>query len=302
MATTESKTQDQPSLIQIRLENLFSLVCKGVLILMPVLFAVAHIAADGAAWDFATGETFSPMFNVVGSYAWRSPAGWAVVACMVGFAWVLGFISWHAAKRGPGFLAWFTAVSAAIAMVLVLQAAWMPLKPDREAFSQIQREMAQEPTQETKLEIWSGGLYAVGLPLPEGAVSPTYFKSLRFHWIHQYAIGGAMVLIVLTVFGTRYLWERKKKGVDFWLYANLVVIICMGAGILGRLLLPDFNGLTQRVTYLGIYLWMLLVVREIERGRRLGINAENLRCSTSRSLGVSAAERQDATVTDTPQF
>ncbi len=36
--------------------------------LIPVLFAVAHIAADGEPWNFATGETFSPIYNVVSSY------------------------------------------------------------------------------------------------------------------------------------------------------------------------------------------------------------------------------------------
>ncbi len=54
--------------LQTRLENLLSLVCKGVLMLIPVLFAVAHIAADGEPWNFATGETFSPIYNVVSSY------------------------------------------------------------------------------------------------------------------------------------------------------------------------------------------------------------------------------------------
>ncbi len=151
-----------------RLDNLFSLSCVGVLLLMPVLFAVAHIAADGAVWNFVTGEKFSPMFDVMSSYAWRSPAGWAMVACMVGFAWVLVFILWHAAKRGPGFFAWFTAVVAAIAMIKMLEVAWYPFKPSRETFSQIQQEMNQEPTKEIELEIWSGGLYAVGLPMPEG--------------------------------------------------------------------------------------------------------------------------------------
>ena len=27
---------------------------------------------------------------------------------------------------------------------------------------------------------------------------------------------------------------------------------------------PDLNGVTQRVAYLGIYIWMLIIVREIE--------------------------------------
>ncbi len=51
------------------LDNLFSLISVGVLLLMPVLFVVAHIAADGEVWNFATGEKFSPMFNVMSSFS-----------------------------------------------------------------------------------------------------------------------------------------------------------------------------------------------------------------------------------------
>ena len=49
----------------IRMENLFSLSCVGVLLLMPIMFALAHIAADGAVWNFATGEKFDPFFKNV---------------------------------------------------------------------------------------------------------------------------------------------------------------------------------------------------------------------------------------------
>jgi hypothetical protein len=86
-----------------RLDRALSFTCKAVLVLIPVLFALAHIAADGAPWNFANGEKFNPLFNVISAYAWRSPAGWAMVACMAGFAFGLGFVSWHAMKRGPGF-------------------------------------------------------------------------------------------------------------------------------------------------------------------------------------------------------
>jgi hypothetical protein len=254
------------------MENLFSLSCVGVLLLIPVLFAVAHIAADGAEWNFATGEKFNPIFNNVSSYAWRSPAGWAMVACMVGFAYVLGFISWHAARRGSGFLAWFTAVVAAIAMFKILEVAWYPFKPSRETFSQIQTEMDQMPTKEMKLEMWNGGLYAVGLPLPDGIASPQYFKTLRSSWIHQHGIGGAQVLIILTIMGSRFLWERRRPDRrfwrSFWFWAQWVVLILVAGGIFGRLWFSDLNGVTQRVAYLGIYLWMLVIVREIQLGRR----------------------------------
>jgi hypothetical protein len=60
------------------LDRALSFTCKTALLLIPVLFAVAHIAADGEPWSFATSEKFSPMFHVISSYAWRSPAGWAL--------------------------------------------------------------------------------------------------------------------------------------------------------------------------------------------------------------------------------
>ncbi len=47
-----------------------------------------------------------------------------------------------------------------------------------------------------------------------------------------------------------------------------LVLILVAGGIFGRLWFPDLNGVTQRVAYFGIYLWMLVIVREIELGRR----------------------------------
>ncbi len=253
------------------LDCVLSFTCKTVLVLIPVLFAVAHIAADGEPWDFATGEKFNPFFHVISSYAWRSPAGWAMVGCMAGFAFGLGFVSWHAMKRGPGFFSWLTAVSAAIAMVLVLQAAWVPIKPDKKTFHEIRQEEAWGPTKERKQEMWSGGLYAVGVPRPEWVRSPEYLASLRSHWIHQHALGWAQVLVVVAIATSFFLWSSRRLDGRFWrsfmFWAEWVVLILVGGGLLGRLWLPEFNGLTQRLTYLGFYLWLLVIVREIERQR-----------------------------------
>ncbi len=281
--------------LQTRLENLLSLVCKGVLMLIPVLFVVAHIAADGEPWNFATGEKFNPMSNVVSSYAWRSPAGWAMVACMVacmvGFAWVMGFVSWHSAKRGPGFLAWFTALVAAIAMVKMLEVAWYPFKPSRETFHEIQQVSASGPTPEMKQKMWKGGLYAMGVPRPEWVRSPEYLASLRSHWLHQHAIGAAQVMVMLTIMVAKFLWKRPEGGNAFWECANWVVMLWLVAGILGALLLPDLNGVSQRVMYFGFYLWMLIVVRQIQRQRHLGGNARARRASDRSPIGGGARRR-----------
>jgi hypothetical protein len=255
------------------LESLFSKVCVATLLLIPVLFAVAHHAAEGEPWNFATGEKFNPMFHVISAYAWRSPAGWAMVACMACFAGVLGYISWHAAKCGPGFFHWLTAVTAAIAMALVLQAAWVPFKPDAETFHEIQQESAYGPTRRMKQEMWSGGLYAMGVSRPEWVRSPEYLSSLRSHWIHQYALGSAQVLLMVCIISASFIWKSGRPDRRFWrsfrFWAEWVVVLVVAAGISGRVLLPEYSGLTQRVTYLGFYLWLLFIVREIEKHRSL---------------------------------
>ena len=66
--------------------------------------------------------------------------------------------------------------------------------------------------------------------------------------------------------------------------------------------MPDVNGLSQRVMYSGIYFWMLIVVRQIERERRWGVQAETLKIRETefQSPGISDPEGQNATVTDTP--
>ena len=100
--------------------------------------------------------------------------------------------------------------------------------------SQIQMEMGQLPTHEAKLAMWSGGLYAVGLPLPDGIASPQYFKTLRSSWIHQHGIGGAQVLIILTIMGSRILWERRGPDCRFWSRAQWVVLLFVVGGEIGR--------------------------------------------------------------------
>jgi hypothetical protein len=49
-------------------------------------------------------------------------------------------------------------------------------------------------------------------------------------------------------------------------------------GLLIRIWQPNLVGLAQRFLYFGFYLWMLVIVREIELGRRhLDIKAETLK-------------------------
>jgi len=304
-----SKLLQRIAAIRQWLDRALSFTCKAVLVLIPVLFAVAHIGADGEPWDFATGEKFNPFYNVISSYAWRSPAGWAMVACMAGFAFGLGFVSWHAMKRGPGLFSWLTAVSAVVAMVFLLQAAWVPFKPDREAFHAIQKEaVSGEASPERKREMWNRGLYAMGISRPEWVRSPEYLASLRSHWIHLHALGWAQMWVMLTILSSTFVWSSRSRDGRFWrvflFWAEWTVLLLIGAGILGRTWFPDYPGLTQRLMYLGFYVWLLVIVREIER-RRLPA-PESIGTGEGKELDESGRETDAAAgnlpaVTDAPQ-
>ena len=60
------------------------------------------------------------------------------------------------------------------------------------------------------------------------------------------------ILILLTIMVSKFLWGRRGGGNVFWFCANWVAALLIAAGILGGHLLPDVNGLSQRVMYSGI--------------------------------------------------
>jgi len=76
---------------------------------------------------------------------------------------------------------------------------------------------------------------------------------------------------MVAILGASFVWRWRSSEGGFWrlflFWAEWVVLIFVAAGIFGRVWLPEYSGLTQRVTYLGFYLWLLVIVREIERRR-----------------------------------
>jgi len=251
-----------------QLDGLLSLICKWVLMLIPVLFAVAHLAATGETSNFVRRWKFDPLYDLISTYTTRSPAGWAMVACMVGFAFVLGFISWYAARRGPGFLAWFTSVAAAIGMAMMLQTAWFPLKPSLAEFKSIQEEANRHPAANARKPKSYAALDFKAVAELNRMEVPKYDASLRAYWLHRQGIYLAQFQILLSMIGARFLWERHVSDRKYWSRAQWVVLLWIMTGLLIRIWQPNFVGLAQRLLYFGFYLWMLIIVREIELGRR----------------------------------
>lgn len=267
--------------IRRHVENMLSLICVGVLILIPVLFALAHFAADGQTSNFVRGWQFDPRYDLISTYTTRSPAGWAILACMFGLAYVLGFISWHAANCERGVVAWFTSVTAAIGAVMMLQIAWYPMKPSREAFAEIEREAARKyhPITLTNDSVLDFRVVAESAPMS----SPKFDASLRSFWIHQQSVGWAQAMIFLSMFGAKLLWEKYVPNRKYWMKMQWIALIWIVGGLLSYLLRPNYVGLAQRITYFGFYFWLLVVVKEIERSR-VSANKEKTQSSTPANI------------------
>jgi hypothetical protein len=238
------------------MENLLPLVCRWVLNLVPVLFVGGHLAAVGETSDFVRGWKFDPCFDLISTYACRSSGGWAITGCMVGFAFVLGFISWHAAQSRPGFFAWFTAVVAGVGMVNLLEVAWHPMKPTRDIHDRIRAEAESPPDEHMGMAVSH----------PRTGISP-YHVSVRSFWLHAGASDSAQRMILLAMTGTLFLWRGKTGHPARWLRLHQMALAWIIVAALGSVWLPGFPGIHQRLAWIGVYFWMRIVVREIERTR-----------------------------------
>lgn len=236
------------------MEDLLLRVGRWVLNLVPVLFVGGHLAAVGETSDFVKGWKFDPRFDLISTYACRSSGGWAITGCMVGFAFVLGFISWQAAQSGPGFFAWFTAVAAGVGMVNLLEVTWHPMKPSREIHERIEAEAGGLPEQ--RMEIVESH--------PRRRISP-YQESVRSFWLHAGASDSAQRMILLAMTGTLFLWRGKTRHPARWFGLHQMALAWIVAAALGGVWLPAYPGIHQRLAFIGVYFWMRIVVREIER-------------------------------------
>lgn len=268
MPTQEDVARRVHDLFQTHFENGLSRVCKVVLILVPLLIVIAHVLSVDATANFATGWRFGLFDMSINSYPWRSPGGWAVAAGMVGFAFVLGFISWRAVQQGPGFFAWFTAVAAAIAMLRILEVAWHPLAPSREAFESIRKEIESEPQVKASEEVWATALGVSRMPDSRRMKSIGYLQSLRSHWLHVYALLEGQKMVMLTLFGGSLLWGRRVASWRRWRNVHLLVIGWTVMALCGGLLVGQ-HGLFQRTMLATWYGWLWILFREIERQRKL---------------------------------
>ena len=258
-----------------RPDTVLSLACKLVLLLLPPLMIYGHVRAIGSVWNHATGATFSPVTNYVSDYAYRSPAWWAIVACIYGFAFVLGFISWHAANRSRTILSWVVAAAAAIAMFKMCEVERFPVASPEVTITRLQEELHKGPFKKSGDDIWRAYLKATGQPVPRGVTVSEFSKNQQSNRLHLGGIEPATVLILVAMTGAFFTWRKDAFSTKRWWQIHGIVALLLLIPFLGNHLKPQWPGLFQRISFVGMYVWMWLVVLAIERERQGAKGAAN---------------------------
>lgn len=247
---------------------MLSKLCRLVLWLLPPLMVYGHLRAIGVTWNYATHATFNPVTNYVSDYAYRSPAWWAIVACIYGFAFILGFISWHAANRPRTLVAWVVAAAAAIAMFKMTEVALYPVKSPEVTITRLQEELNKGPLEKSRDEIWRAYLKVTGKPVPKNTTVGEFLKSHQSDRLHLGGIKPAWLMMIVTMIGAFFIWRKSASSRKRWRGIYGVAFGLLLIGILGSQWYPEWIGLFQRISFVGTYVWMWLIVLAIEREKQ----------------------------------
>lgn len=241
--------------------------CKLVLLLLPPLMVYGHIRAIGAVWNHATKATFNPVTNYVSDYAYRSPAWWAIVVCIYGFAFVLGFISWHAANRPRTIVSWMITAATAIAMFKMCEVASYPVASPEVTYTRLQEELNKGPFKKAGDDFWRAYLKIKGEPVPKGVTLDEFVKNQQSNRLHLGGIEPATWLILVAIAGSFLIWREHASSEERWWKAHGIVALLLVISFLGNLWKPEWPGLFQRISFAGMYVWMWLIVLAIGRKR-----------------------------------
>ena len=235
---------------------------------MPLLMVYGHVRAIGWTWNHATHETFSPVRNYVSDYAYRSPAWWAIVACIYGFAFVLGYISWHAANRPRTLVSWLVAAASAIAMFKLTEVAVYPVKSPEATEIRMQDELNKGGYEKSKEDLWRFWMQVRGRAVPPGMNINEFLKTHQSDRLHLGGIKPAWLLIVLTIAGSFHIWRKSASSKRSWWLVHGLVISLLAVASVGSAWRPDWIGLFQRISFVGVSIWMWLIVLAIGCERR----------------------------------
>ncbi|MCB1130197.1 MAG: hypothetical protein KDN05_03650 [Verrucomicrobiae bacterium] len=246
-------------------DRLLSRLCFWLLLALPILMVYGHLRAIGVVWNHATGQTFSPLANHISDYAYRCPAWWAVVACIHAFSLFFAWLSWRAAGKRRSIVSWAVVASAAITMFQLHQVAVNPVRSPELTIRHLQEELNKGPVDKAKEQIWRIALKATGHEIPPGVPVRTYVANYERDRLHVAGIRPASYLLIVAFVGSYSLWKPQGGEIKKWRIRHALVVAVILVALGFSVWVPAWPGLSQRIMYLGVYVWFWVLLGAMRR-------------------------------------
>lgn len=75
-------------------------------------------------------------------------------------------------------------------------------------------------------------------------------------------------MVIVTMIGAFFIWRKSASSRKRWRGIYGVAFGLLLIGILGSQWYPEWIGLFQRISFVGTYVWMWLIVLAIEREKQ----------------------------------
>jgi hypothetical protein len=218
-----------------------------------VAFVAGHFLSTGTTWNFSDGKAFNPWNNYVSDYAYRSPVWWLFTGCMLAFAAVQAWFAWRVFESSTHTAREFLVVSCfAFGALSMIEVAVFPVKPPEISLEELQARMDAGAWD----RLWTS-LKGIFHQATERSAHEVFaaFSGDKAHFL---AITRSMAALLLGMAASLLLGQCRHGRVAILSLLVVALAAQAVAMVTGRQWLP---GLWQRVGFLAVFWWMLVMTR-----------------------------------------
>lgn len=255
-----SENTESPPTPNHRLICVLRLLTSVVLGTIPFVLALGHWRTRDTLWLYNPPKKFSFLTNYISDYAYRSPAWFLFIGSMYAFGFVLLILSirfflWN---RRRMIVPWLLSLLLGYAGLKLVEVASFPVKAPEVRIEQIQKEMDKGSWERFKDSAYEAYRKARGRPVKKTKAA-TVVEMFESNSKHILGIAPAMIAICMAMVLSLLLapkeWKSLNCRIGLVVSFGLVIVSWPYLGLFG-----GWVGLAQRLGFLGVYIWMWLVI------------------------------------------
>jgi uncharacterized membrane protein YhaH (DUF805 family) len=150
-------------------------------------------------------------------------------------------------------------------MFKLTEVAIYPVKSPEVTETLMQEKLNENGLERTKEDIWRLWLTLRGREIPQGLSINDFLATYQSDRLHLGGIKPAWLLIVVTMVGAFRLWASTGVARSRWIGFHAMVVLLFAVAVVGTKLQPEWFGLFQRISFVGVYAWMWLLIGAIQR-------------------------------------